>query len=83
MLGSSPPSPPPMIQVGSLRGRRDLAGGSGFPAFLPKEVENIKDPYARALAQRIERLPVRVNFSTFCMRKTLAVHKILYKYLHF
>ncbi|MCL7028768.1 hypothetical protein MKW94_003826 [Papaver nudicaule] len=31
---------------------------SGFPSFLPKEVEKIKDPYARKLAQRIERLPV-------------------------
>ncbi|CAI0463145.1 unnamed protein product [Linum tenue] len=32
--------------------------GLGFPAFLPKEVENIKDPSARKLASRIQRLPV-------------------------
>ncbi|XP_034907116.1 alpha/beta hydrolase domain-containing protein VTE7 isoform X3 [Populus alba] len=34
------------------------AQGSDFPSFLPKEVENIKDPFARKLATRIERLPV-------------------------
>lgn len=32
--------------------------GTNFPSFLPKEVENIKDPFARRLATRIERLPV-------------------------
>ncbi|KAI3970827.1 hypothetical protein MKX01_024474 [Papaver californicum] len=37
--------------------------GSGFPSFLPKEVEKIEDPYARKLAQRIERLPVQISFS--------------------
>ncbi|KAI3976733.1 hypothetical protein MKX01_008591 [Papaver californicum] len=37
--------------------------GSGFPSFLPKEVEKIKDPYARKLAQRIERIPVKISFS--------------------
>ncbi|KAK4399847.1 hypothetical protein Sango_1090800 [Sesamum angolense] len=34
---------------------------SEFPAFLPSEVEKIKDPFARKLASRIERLPVHVN----------------------
>ncbi|XXG55568.1 hypothetical protein AAC387_Pa03g3210 [Persea americana] len=40
-------------------------GGSvdGFPAFLPKEVERIRDPFARKIATRIERLPVQVTFS--------------------
>ncbi|CAI9096468.1 OLC1v1032625C1 [Oldenlandia corymbosa var. corymbosa] len=38
-----------------------------FPAFLPKEVENIKDPFARRLASRIERLPVQVSFSKSSM----------------
>lgn len=33
---------------------------SEFPAFLPSEVEKIKDPFARKLASRIERLPVHV-----------------------
>ncbi|XP_011012045.1 PREDICTED: monoacylglycerol lipase ABHD6 isoform X4 [Populus euphratica] len=37
--------------------------GSNFPSFLPKEVENIKDPFARRLATRIERLPVSVGFA--------------------
>lgn len=32
-----------------------------FPPFLPKEMEKIKDPFARRLASRIERLPVEVN----------------------
>nr|XP_016494322.1 PREDICTED: uncharacterized hydrolase YugF-like isoform X2 [Nicotiana tabacum] len=36
-----------------------------FPDFLPKQVENIKDPFARKLASRIERLPV--NFSKGCV----------------
>lgn len=39
-----------------------------FPSFLPKEVENIKDPFARKLAAKIERLPVHVilNFCIIC-----------------
>ncbi|KAK6133762.1 hypothetical protein DH2020_032473 [Rehmannia glutinosa] len=36
---------------------------SEFPAFLPKEVENIKEPVARKLASRIERLPVPLSLS--------------------
>lgn len=42
-----------------------------FPSFLPKEVENIKDPFARKLAARIERLPVHVNFSESCIMSSL------------
>ncbi|XP_030956712.1 uncharacterized protein LOC115978929 isoform X2 [Quercus lobata] len=34
-----------------------------FPSFLPKQVENIKDTFARKLATRIDRLPVPVGFS--------------------
>ncbi|CAI0463146.1 unnamed protein product [Linum tenue] len=41
--------------------------GLGFPAFLPKEVENIKDPSARKLASRIQRLPVTVGPSGDCI----------------
>uniref|UniRef100_A0A7N1A424 Uncharacterized protein n=1 Tax=Kalanchoe fedtschenkoi TaxID=63787 RepID=A0A7N1A424_KALFE len=46
---------------------RDGAGfGVGddgvFPGFLPKQVLQIKDPFARRLAQRMERLPVQVFF---------------------
>ncbi|XP_038884274.1 uncharacterized hydrolase YugF isoform X1 [Benincasa hispida] len=36
-----------------------------FPSFLPKEVHNIKDQFARNLATRIERLPV--SFSDSCI----------------
>ncbi|KAK4409823.1 hypothetical protein Sango_0055300 [Sesamum angolense] len=38
-------------------GADDLGGG--FPSFLPKEVHNIRDPSARSLARRIQRLPVQ------------------------
>ncbi|KAK8686992.1 hypothetical protein V6N13_085825 [Hibiscus sabdariffa] len=38
----------------------DGGGDNGFPPFLPKEVEKIKDPFARNLARRIKRLPVQV-----------------------
>lgn len=31
----------------------------GFPSFLPKEVGKIKDPFARTMARKIERLPVK------------------------
>lgn len=38
-----------------------------FPSFLPKEIHKIKDPFARNLAMRIERLPVQVSFSDTCI----------------
>ncbi|KAL8196442.1 hypothetical protein R6Q57_024737 [Mikania cordata] len=38
-----------------------------FPPFLPKEVEKIKDPFARKLASRIERLPVELSISNHCI----------------
>lgn len=41
---------------------RDRVSENGFPSFLPKEVESIRDPAARELAKRIERLPVKVRF---------------------
>ncbi|KAJ7971064.1 alpha/beta-Hydrolases superfamily protein [Quillaja saponaria] len=46
-----------------------LVGGNGgnFPSFLPKEVEKIKDPFARNLAKRIERLPVQIESSEKCI----------------
>ncbi|KAL6961190.1 Alpha/beta hydrolase domain-containing protein vte7 [Sarracenia purpurea var. burkii] len=40
---------------------------AGFPSFLPKEVHQIKDPFARTLAQRIQRLPVQIGFSESCI----------------
>uniref|UniRef100_A0A6N2LVD4 Uncharacterized protein n=1 Tax=Salix viminalis TaxID=40686 RepID=A0A6N2LVD4_SALVM len=50
----------------------DGGGGGGggdaqFPSFLPKEVEKIKDPFARSLAKRIERLPVQIGYSESCI----------------
>ena len=38
---------------------------AGFPSFLPKEVEKIKDPFTRKLATRIERLSVPVSLLHF------------------
>jgi hypothetical protein len=74
-LGSPVPPPASAMGVtmskkcGSLRvlaGKTGGGGGGGtgvvFPSFLPKEVEKIKDPFSRTLAQRIERLPVQVSF---------------------
>ncbi|XP_057481184.1 alpha/beta hydrolase domain-containing protein VTE7-like [Actinidia eriantha] len=46
---------------------RCCSGGGRFPAFLPKEVHEIKDPFARTLAQRIQRLPVQTGFSESCI----------------
>ncbi|KAK8948621.1 hypothetical protein KSP39_PZI004998 [Platanthera zijinensis] len=37
--------------------------GNGFPSFLPKEVEKIKDPHVRDLALKIQRIPVKFSFS--------------------
>ncbi|XP_021299750.1 uncharacterized protein LOC110428282 isoform X2 [Herrania umbratica] len=45
------------------RGRFAILAADEFPPFLPKQVEQIKDPFARKLATRIERLPVKVSFS--------------------
>ena len=74
-LGSPPPPPPPPLPsqtqakkcgrfrvfAGNFKTGAGTAGSDdGFPPFLPKEVEKIKDPFARSLAQRIERLPVKV-----------------------
>ncbi|XP_059643656.1 alpha/beta hydrolase domain-containing protein VTE7 [Cornus florida] len=42
-------------------------GDDEFPSFLPQEVHKIKDPFARNLAQRIQRLPVQVGFSESCI----------------
>ncbi|OWM89472.1 hypothetical protein CDL15_Pgr024220 [Punica granatum] len=44
----------------SFRRFRVSADGE-FPPFLPKQVENIRDGFARKLASRIERLPVDLS----------------------
>ncbi|XP_039163121.1 uncharacterized protein LOC120290775 [Eucalyptus grandis] len=51
---------PPPIATG---GRADT-----FPPFLPKQVENFKNPYARKLASRIERLPVHNCIMSSCVK---------------
>uniref|UniRef100_A0A7N2KZ44 AB hydrolase-1 domain-containing protein n=2 Tax=Quercus lobata TaxID=97700 RepID=A0A7N2KZ44_QUELO len=78
-LGSSPLPPPLMgmtvakkrgsvrVLLGCNKTGADTGSAGGFPSFLPKEVEKIKDPFARSLAQRIERLPVKVGFSESCI----------------
>ncbi|XP_010259714.1 PREDICTED: uncharacterized protein LOC104599022 isoform X2 [Nelumbo nucifera] len=60
----APAGAPPMT-YGNSRALRVSA--DGFPSFLPKEVEKIKDPFARKLAKRIERVPVQVSFSESCI----------------
>ncbi|KAM3713102.1 hypothetical protein ACB098_01G232000 [Castanea mollissima] len=76
-LGSPPPLPS-LTQAkkcgrfGVFAGKCKTGAGTagsdgGFPPFLPKEIEKIKDPFARSLAQRIERLPVKVGFSESCI----------------
>ncbi|KMZ70143.1 Hydrolase, alpha/beta fold family protein [Zostera marina] len=50
-----------------------VRAAESFPAFLPREVEQIRDPYARDMARRIERLPVQTNLlkkaiMTSCVR---------------
>ncbi|KAF3431579.1 hypothetical protein FNV43_RR26310 [Rhamnella rubrinervis] len=47
--------------------RRLTVRSAGFPSFLPKEVEKIKDPFARKLATRIERLSVPVHSTENCI----------------
>lgn len=71
-----PAAPPMGVTMAKKCGRlRVVAGktgggggtGVGFPSFLPKEVEKIKDPFSRTLAQRIERLPVQIGSSESCI----------------
>ncbi|XP_059445452.1 alpha/beta hydrolase domain-containing protein VTE7 isoform X3 [Corylus avellana] len=66
-LTASPAQPPMPSKSSAPRRFGILCAGAGFPPFLPKEVENIKDPSARKLASRIERLPVTVSFSEGCI----------------
>ncbi|KAL7135667.1 hypothetical protein ABFS83_11G113200 [Erythranthe nasuta] len=47
-----------------------------FPSFLPKEVYKIRDPSARTLAQRIQRLPVKVGFSESSIMSSCVTPKV-------
>ncbi|KAJ6753057.1 HYDROLASE [Salix koriyanagi] len=69
-LGSPPVTGIKMARKhGSLKASKlkvfavDEAAGdtASFPSFLPKEVEKIKDPFARSLSKRMQRLPVQVS----------------------
>ncbi|XP_040957490.1 uncharacterized protein [Gossypium hirsutum] len=70
-LGSLPPTTLTGITVtkkcerfnGGFKVVGDGGGDNGFPPFLPKEIEKIKDPFARNLARRIKRLPVQIGCS--------------------
>ncbi|XP_027077861.2 alpha/beta hydrolase domain-containing protein VTE7-like isoform X1 [Coffea arabica] len=55
------------VNCGGRLGTNVIAVDGEFPSFLPKEVKEIKDPFARTLAQRIQRLPVKVGFSDSCI----------------
>ena len=66
--GAGGATPPALTNLKWLNSRRlTIWAGCDFPEFLPKQVENIKDPYARKLASRIERIPVRFFHSLFKM----------------
>ncbi|KAI9170151.1 hypothetical protein LWI28_023349 [Acer negundo] len=58
---------PPLVSTGA----RFKASAEKFPSFLPKQVDNIKDSFARKLASRIERLPVQVGFTENCIMSSV------------
>uniref|UniRef100_A0A453B5A5 AB hydrolase-1 domain-containing protein n=1 Tax=Aegilops tauschii subsp. strangulata TaxID=200361 RepID=A0A453B5A5_AEGTS len=67
-LSSSPVLPPrarfrvsASADVGATG--RAAAASNGFPPFLPRAVERIRDGAALRLAKRIERVPVQTGFS--------------------
>ncbi|KAL3643873.1 hypothetical protein CASFOL_011805 [Castilleja foliolosa] len=69
----------PLHQCGPIKsaGTRFSSGGGGaFPSFLPKEVHKIRDPFARNLAQRIQRLPVQVGFSESCIMSSCVTPRV-------
>ncbi|KAJ6753058.1 ALPHA/BETA-HYDROLASES SUPERFAMILY PROTEIN [Salix koriyanagi] len=75
-LGSPPVTGIKMARKhGSLKASKlkvfavDEAAGdtASFPSFLPKEVEKIKDPFARSLSKRMQRLPVQMGLSESCI----------------
>ncbi|KAH6761848.1 alpha/beta-Hydrolases superfamily protein [Perilla frutescens var. hirtella] len=67
-------SPPFRVSVDG--GGGGGGGGGGFPSFLPEEVHKIRDPFARTLAQRIQRLPVQVGFSESCIMSSCVMPRI-------
>ncbi|KAM0055758.1 putative 2-hydroxy-6-oxonona-2,4-dienedioate hydrolase [Helianthus debilis subsp. tardiflorus] len=60
MLNTPNWRPPPSFRVFAM-------SAEAFPPFLPKEVQKIRDPFARKLASRIQRLPVELTISNDCI----------------
>ncbi|KAK2636075.1 hypothetical protein Ddye_030867 [Dipteronia dyeriana] len=60
---------PPLVSTAT--GARLKVSAEKFPSFLPKQVDNIKDSFARKLASRIERLPVHVGFTENCIMSSV------------
>ncbi|KAK0573235.1 hypothetical protein LWI29_004672 [Acer saccharum] len=58
---------PPLVSTGA----RFKVSAEKFPSFLPKQVDNIKDSFARKLASKIERLPVHVGFTENCIMSSV------------
>lgn len=56
-----------------LQPRFRVSAAQAFPSFLPKQVEIIKDPFARKLATRIERLPVQVKLNSHLFPLSLSL----------
>lgn len=66
MLTASSSVPPPFVAQNLMRHskmHRFKISATEFPAFIPKEMESVKDPFARKLASRIERVPVDLSLS--------------------
>ncbi|WCJ22122.1 alpha/beta-Hydrolases superfamily protein [Euphorbia peplus] len=64
MLALTPTSPillPSKFRATTPRKRFLTISANNFPPFLPKQVENLKDSFARTLASRIQRLPVHLS----------------------
>uniref|UniRef100_A0A2P2M0H7 Uncharacterized protein MANES_01G028200 n=1 Tax=Rhizophora mucronata TaxID=61149 RepID=A0A2P2M0H7_RHIMU len=72
---------PALMPAKCIAQGRPKVMASNFPAFLPKEVEKIKDPFARKLATRIERLSVRANNCSFLISVSCSLEMDCYAIL--
>ncbi|XP_057810753.1 alpha/beta hydrolase domain-containing protein VTE7 isoform X2 [Salvia miltiorrhiza] len=67
MLIASAALPPPLVgpkSAAKFSPRQSfITSATDFPSFLPKQMESIRDPFARKLASRIQRLPVDLSLS--------------------
>lgn len=60
-------APTGLLRPTSTSNWRLRVSADAFPSFLPNEVDKIKDPFARKLASRIQRLPLQLNISKGCI----------------